>query len=254
MTSPAGPVTTMRNVPLFAALREGDLEYLGRMLRPQSYPKNRIILFAHDPCEAFYVLLSGQVKVLLVVEDGREVILSLRGAGDFFGEAALLDNEPPSASVIAMEDSRLLVLRRDDFHRCIMQMPGVAFGLLRGLYGRLREADQKIGGLMLLDVTGRVCHLLLQLADREGGEQVIRPPTHQIIAQMVGSSRETVSRTVRELADQDLIEVSRGKLGIKNRKALEVAAGRLAGKPVRRRDTPVQQRSPVTYPDLGSAP
>jgi CRP/FNR family cyclic AMP-dependent transcriptional regulator len=179
------------------------------------------------------VLLSGQVKVMLIAEDGREVILSLVHPGDFFGEKALLDDEPHSASVIAMEDSRLLILRRDDFQRCIHEMPGIAFGLLRALCARLQEADSKIGGLILLDVTGRVCHLLLQLADRGDGKKIAEPPTHQIIAQMVGSSRETVSRTLGSLVDQKLIGVSRREITILNREPLEVAAAH----PMRKRSS-----------------
>jgi CRP/FNR family cyclic AMP-dependent transcriptional regulator len=223
-------VSTLRSVPLFARLRESDLENLLRVLRARDYAKNSVILFAHDPCDAFYVLLSGQVKVMLIAEDGREVILSLVHPGDFFGEKSLLDDEPHSASVIAMEDSRLLILRRDDFQRCIHEMPGIAFGLLRALCARLQEADSKIGGLILLDVTGRVAHLLLQLADRGDGKKVADPPTHQVMAQMVGSSRETVSRTMGTLADQGLVTVSRREITILNREALEVAAGHLLRK------------------------
>ena len=252
-------LSTLRAVPLFSQLRESDLEQLARLLKPREYTKNRVILFAHDPCDAFYVLLSGQVKVMLISEDGREVILSLMRTGDFFGEMALMDDEPHSASVIAMEDSSLLVLHRDDFRRCIPEMPGVAFGLLRALCSRLREADHKIGGLILLDVTGRVSHLFLQMADQHDGEHIPAPPTHQVMAQMVGSSRETVSRTISALADQELVEVSRSGITIRNREALEVAAGQLMRKRIKERHAAQRDRRraaeqlvPTTPP--GSAP
>lgn len=216
---------------MFSQLRDSDLERLGSIMREQSFAKNRVILYAHDPCDAFYVLLAGQVKVMLVAEDGREVILSLIRTGDFFGERTLLDHEPQAASVIAMEDSRLLILHRDQFRRCIMEMPGVAFGLLRALLARLRAADHRIGGLILLDVTGRLCHLLLQLADWNGGDVIPAPPTHQVLAQMVGSSRETVSRTMKAMADQGFLEVSReGGIVIRDRRALEGPAGQLIRK------------------------
>ncbi|MBI4499678.1 MAG: Crp/Fnr family transcriptional regulator [Gemmatimonadetes bacterium] len=248
-------ISTLRTVPLFARLRESDLENLLRILRARDYAKNSVILFAHDPSDAFYVLLSGQVKVMLIAEDGREVILSLVHPGDFFGERSLLDDEPHSASVIAMEDSRLLILRRDDFQRCIHEMPGIAFGLLRALCARLQEADSKIGGLILLDVTGRVCHLLLQLADRGDGKTISDPPTHQIMAQMVGSSRETVSRTMGSLADQGLISVSRREITILSREALEVAAGHL----LRKRSAKTADRVPprdrrVSSPGFSKGP
>lgn len=239
--------TTLRTVPLFAQLREGDLPLLSRVLRVRDYPKNSVILFADEPCETFYVLLSGQVKVTLIAEDGREVILSLFQSGDFFGEMALVDDEPQSATVIATEDSRLLLLRRDDFRRCIEEMPPVAFGLLRALCTRLRDADQKIGGLILLDVPGRVARLLLELAEQDDGQYITDPPTHHVISQMIGSSRETVSRTIRSFAVQELIEVSRRRITIRNREALEIAAGRLPRARAQRR----QQRrddQPLTPP------
>src|SRR6185312_14196743 len=172
--------STLRNVPLFSRLRESDLERVAGLFKPRDFARNRVILFAHDPCDAFYIVLSGQVKVMLIAEDGREVILSLVRSGDFFGETSLMDDEPYSSSAIAMEDSSLLVLHRDDFRRCIEEMPGMSFGLLRALCGRLLEADHRIGGLMLLDVTGRIAHLFLDLASKSGGDCIADPPTHQI--------------------------------------------------------------------------
>lgn len=219
------PNDLLRSVALFAHLREDDRTALNQLMRQQEYPKNRIILSAHEPCDGFYILLSGQVKVMLVAEDGREVILSLIRKGDFFGERSLLDDEPHAASVIAMEDSRMAILHRDAFRRCIVDMPGVAVGLLRVLLRRLRAADSRIGGLILLDVTGRVSRLLLQLADWGDGTQILSPPTHQIIGQMVGSSRESVSRTLSALVDRGAISTSRKGIVIRDRRQLEMAAG-----------------------------
>ena len=219
--------STLRAVPLFSRLRESDLERLAGLFKPREFARNRVILYAHDPCDAFYIVLGGQVKVMLIAEDGREVILSLVRAGDFFGETSLMDDEPYSSSAIAMEDTQLLVLHRDDFRRCIEEMPGMSFGLLRALCERQREMDHRIGGLMLLDVTGRVAHLFLDLASKSGGNGIADAPTHQTIAQMVGSSRETVSRTVSTLAAQKLIEVSKDGIRILDRSGLENAAGQM---------------------------
>jgi CRP-like cAMP-binding protein len=144
--------TTLSSVPLFSQLREGDIEQLSRAAHERSYPKGSVILFENDPGEALYVVLTGQVKVVLIAEDGREVILSIRSEGDFFGEMSLIDDEPRSAHVIAMEDSKLLVLRREDFNRSLQEMPQIAAGLLRAMCKRLRQADTKIGSLVLLDV------------------------------------------------------------------------------------------------------
>ena len=162
---------------------------------------------------------------MLIGKDGEEVILSVLKDGDFFGEMALIDDEPRSAHVIAMEDTDLLVLRREDFQRCLDGQPRMALSLLRALSGRLRKADEKIGDLALLDVGGRIARLLLQLAEEGNGETISRSVTHSTIAQMIGSSRETVSRTFRNLADNGLIEVSQQAIVIRDREGLKRTAG-----------------------------
>ncbi len=215
----------LQKVPLFGQLGPAELERVIDVTRERSYPKNSVILFEDDPGDALYVVAEGQVKVVLIGEDGREVILSVLGEGEFFGEMALIDDEPRSAHVIAMEDSTLLVLRREDFQGLLKLQPGIALALLKELSRRLRRVDEKVGSLVLLDVNGRVARLLLELADEAGSDRVTRRLTHHTIAQMIGSSRETVSRTMRDLVDKGYIEVSRRDIVIRNRAALEVSAG-----------------------------
>jgi len=215
----------LRRVPLFSDLLEGDLVRFADITREREYPRNSVILFEDDPGDSLYIVSTGQVKVVLIGEDGREVILSVLNDGDFFGEMSLIDDEPRSAHVIAMKDSRLLVLRRDDFQQQINQHPSIAVKLLRVLVQRLRRADAKIGGLVLLDVNGRVAKLLVDLADEGGGPKITRKLTHHTIAQMIGSSRETVSRAMRELSDRGLVEVTRREITIKNREGLAALAG-----------------------------
>jgi CRP-like cAMP-binding protein len=215
----------LRRVPLFSDLSEGDLVRFAEVTREREYPRNSVILFEDDPGDSLYIVSTGQVKVVLIGEDGREVILSVLNDGDFFGEMSLIDDEPRSAHVIAMRDSRLLVLRRDDFQQQISQHPSIAVKLLKVLVQRLRRADAKIGGLVLLDVNGRVAKLLLDLADEGGGPKITRKLTHHTIAQMIGSSRETVSRAMRELADRGLVDVTRREITIKNREGLAALAG-----------------------------
>ena len=217
---------TLRKVPLFSQLAPSDLERVSEISRERAYPRNSVILFEDDPGDALYVVAQGQVKVVLIGEDGREVILSVMGEGEFFGEMALVDDEPRSAHVIAMEDSTLLVLRREDFQGILKQTPGIALALLRELSRRLRRVDEKVGSLVLLDVNGRVAQLLLELADEAGSERITRRLTHHTIAQMIGSSRETVSRTMRDLVEKGYFEVSRREIVIRDRTALEASAGR----------------------------
>jgi len=215
----------LKRVPLFSDLSEGELVRFADVTREREYPRNSVILFEDDPGDSLYIVSSGQVKVVLIGEDGREVILSVLSDGDFFGEMSLIDDEPRSAHVIAMKDSRLLVLRRDDFQQQLHQHPSIAVKLLKVLVQRLRRADSKIGGLVLLDVNGRVAKLLLDLADESGGPKITRKLTHHTIAQMIGSSRETVSRAMRELSDRGLVDVTRREITIKNRDGLAVLAG-----------------------------
>jgi CRP/FNR family cyclic AMP-dependent transcriptional regulator len=215
----------LKRVPLFSDLSEAELARFAEVTREREYPRNSVILFEDDPGDALYIVSSGQVKVVLIGEDGREVILSVLGDGDFFGEMSLIDDEPRSAHVIAMKDSHLLVLRRDDFQLQLQQHPSVALKLLRVLVQRLRRADEKIGSLVLLDVNGRVAQLLLDLGEESGGPRITRKLTHHTIAQMIGSSRETVSRAMRELVERGLIAVNRREITIIDRDALRAMTG-----------------------------
>ncbi len=216
----------LRRVPLLATLGEEDLAAFAGLLRERRYPKGSMILAQGDPGEALYLLAAGQVKVVLIHEDGREVILSVLGVGAFFGEMALLDQEPRSAHVVAMTDSLLLQLRREDFQTRLRSGPEVAIALLRELSRRLRRADETIASLMLLDVNGRIANLLLELASDEGGERITRRLTHATIGQMVGASRETVSRTMRSLVNRNVLRVSRREILLLDPDALRLAAQR----------------------------
>jgi len=129
----------LSKVPLFSQLASADLQRVVDVARDRAYPKNSVILFEDDPGDALYVVAKGQVKVVLIGEDGREVILSVLGEGEFFGEMALIDDEPRSAHVIAMEDSTLYVLRREDFQGILEHAPGIGLALLRELSRRQLE-------------------------------------------------------------------------------------------------------------------
>jgi CRP-like cAMP-binding protein len=224
--SPEAP-EVLRSVPLFRQVSDADLAALAHSIREVKHPKGSLILTQGAAGEALFLIRSGQVKVTLGSEDGREVILSVLGAGSFFGEMALLDDEPRSAHVIAMEDTTMLQLRREDFRSRLKLAPELAIALLRELSRRLRRADDTIASLMLLDVNGRIAHLLLELAREEGGEpgsRITRRLTHASIGQMVGASRETVSRTMRNLVLRGVIGVSRREILLLDLPALRLAA------------------------------
>ncbi len=209
----------LATVPLLGQIPTEELGRFAEVTREKQYPRGSVILFEDDPGDSLFIVRDGRVKVVLVGEDGREVILGVLGVGEHFGELSLIDDQPRSAHVIAMEDSNLLVLRRNDFRRRVEATPAVAWALLSELSRRLRRADGKIGGLVLLDVPGRIARLLLDFAE-EGGGTIEKPLTHQTIAQMIGASRETVSRAMREFQDAGWIGVERRKISVTDRAAL----------------------------------
>ena len=214
----------LATVPLFKSLDGAELARFAELVREKSYPKGSVILFEDDPGDSLFLVRDGRVKVVLVAEDGREVILGLLGVGEHFGELSLIDDQPRSAHVIAMEESTLLVLRRDDFRRRVEASPQVAWSLLAELSRRLRRADDKIGSLVLLDVPGRIARMLLDAADEGGSPLIEKPLTHQTIAHLIGASRETVSRAMREFQDSGWISTDRRRIRITDRAALDKRA------------------------------
>jgi CRP/FNR family transcriptional regulator, cyclic AMP receptor protein len=214
----------LATVPLFGGLDREELDRFAELTREKSYPRGSVILFEHDPGDSLFVVRSGRVKVVLVGEDGREVILGVLGVGEHFGELSLIDDRPRSAHVIAMDDADLLVLRREDFRKRVESSPAVAWSLLSELSRRLRQADEKIGGLVLLDVPGRIARLLLDLAEEAGSATIDKVLTHQTIAQMIGASRETVSRAMKEFQDANWITVEHRRITLADRAALEQRA------------------------------
>jgi CRP/FNR family transcriptional regulator/CRP/FNR family cyclic AMP-dependent transcriptional regulator len=160
-----------------------------------------------------FMITSGRVKVTILSDDGREIILSILSDRDFFGEMALLDNEPRSATAIAVQETEVAVIHQKDFLSIVEKRPRVAINLLSALSDRLRKANHQIGSLALLDVYGRVAGVLLEMARDTGirlkdGRIRFRRPTHQEIANMIGATRETVSRTISDLHRQGYIEIA----------------------------------------------
>ena len=203
-------ISLLRRVPLFEVLKDDDLEAIARVTITRSYDKDQVIILAEEEGDALFIIADGQVKVSIVSEDGREVILSLLGEGAVFGELSLLDGKPRSANVVATQDTELYMVRRADFLQLIYTVPQIAVGLLAELAARLRKTDRKIEGLALLDVTSRISETLLQLADEQGSEtkfgvSLEERPTHQQLASMSGTTRETVSRVLKRLEGQGYI-------------------------------------------------
>lgn len=197
----------LKGVDLFSALDDAQLNTIAQMLIEKSFRKGDIILMEDDESnQSLFIIAKGEVKVVLTAEDGREAILASLKEGDFFGEMALLDGEPRSATVRAVEESRLLTIRREDFMAAMKKQPDLALTLLTEMSRRLRKSNRQISSLALMRVYGRVAATLLQLMEERGirsktkdGKSMIvvkDRPTQQFIADMSGTTRETVSRVL----------------------------------------------------------
>jgi CRP/FNR family cyclic AMP-dependent transcriptional regulator len=198
----------LKAVPLFASFPEDQLRLLAIVVSRRSAPRSTVVMGAGDATDSLYIVLSGRLKVMMSDADGKEVILSILGPGEFFGEMGLIDDAPRSASVVAIEACELLQLAKRDFKKCMAENFEMAQEVMRGLVRRLREADRKIGSLALLDVYGRVARLLLDMAETVNGEKIVtkRLPK-QDIAKMIGASREMVSRVMKDLQTGGFIEM-----------------------------------------------
>ena len=205
--------TFLRQVTLFDCLGDPEIEALAALTFSRTFDKGQLIILAEETGDTLFIIRGGQVKVSLIHEDGKEFILSLLGQGEVFGELSLLDDRPRSANVTAMVETELLMLRRSDFLDLVRRVPQIAVSLLEELASRLRRTDDQVEGLALLDVHHRVAKTLLRMAEDGGhtspeGILVRRRPTHQQLANMSGTTRETVTRALKQLQDEGYIRIS----------------------------------------------
>jgi CRP/FNR family cyclic AMP-dependent transcriptional regulator len=217
MVSPA----VLKAVPLFASFPEDQLRMLTTVVSRKSVTRSTMVMAAGDATDSLYIVLSGRLKVMMSDAEGKEVILAILGPGEFFGEMGLIDDEPRSASVVALEACELLGITKRDFKKALAENFEMTMAVMRGLVRRLREADRKIGSLALLDVYGRVARLLLDMAETIDGEKIVtkRLPK-QDIAKMIGASREMVSRVMKDLQLGGYIEVRGSNIVVRDTIAL----------------------------------
>lgn len=221
-------VELLQKVSLFQNVAEEELSRIASLLTARDCPKDTHIVTQDEPGDSMFIISRGRVKVVLYGDNGREVILTLLKTGEFFGEMALLDDLPRSANVIAHEDSQVLILKRDQFAEHIKKSPTTALNVMAELSRRLRRADEIIGNLATLDVYGRVAHIMIDLAKKDGEEVeegiLIRErPTQQDIASMIGTSRETVSRVLSEFQKRGFVEMRGREILLSRKFAGEVA-------------------------------
>ena len=207
------PLLLLRSIPLFAGLPENQVYQIARMAGVRKVPRNTTLVRVGDKTDALYVLVSGSAKVLNRDVEGREVILTLLGAGECFGEMSLIDGSPRSADVVSCEPCELLVIAKSDFAHALSENVDLCLNIMKSLADRLREANRKIESLALLDVYGRVAKLLLDFSELEDGRRVIRRKvSKQDMAKMVGASREMVSRVMKDLEASGYLRIETGRI------------------------------------------
>ncbi|MCH7345707.1 Crp/Fnr family transcriptional regulator [Pelomonas sp. CA6] len=209
----------IRRVPLFSLLTADQAQSIADSVVKRRFKRGELVVEQGTKSNALFILLNGRARVLTADNRGREVILAVLQPGDYVGEMSLIDNEPHSATVRAEVQTDMLVLGRAEFARCLPEPNSLAYGILRGLVARLRNADRQIESLALLDVYGRVARTLLDMAEEEKGVKIIRGKvSRQDMAKVVGASREMVSRVMKDLEDRGVIEtLENGSVVIKER-------------------------------------
>jgi CRP/FNR family transcriptional regulator, cyclic AMP receptor protein len=219
----------LKKVPLFANLSEKEFDLLDSVSSSKSYDKNQMIIHKSDEGDTFFSIITGKVKVVLTDVEGKEYIVGILKSMEFFGELALLDGEPRSATVVALEPTEVVVIRREDFLKQITRNPELCIKIVGVLGARLRKANQQIESLAFLDVCGRLARMLLGLAETQEsartGEGIVVDIDYSRteLANLVGTTRETLTRALKTLENMGYILLKKNKLiitdetGLRNR-------------------------------------
>ena len=213
----------LKSVSLFYDLSDKELGYISSRMITKNFETGSLIFMENSEGEKCFFVSEGSVKVTRLSKDGKEVILAMLNKGEFFGEMALLDGESRSANVIALEKTEVLTLNRKDFLSVLEEYPQIAIQLLKEMAHRLRKSDRQIASLSLSDAEKRIALCILRFADEQGviknGEvNIPKIPIQQDIANMSGTSRETVSRALNLLEKEKFIRREGRELVIKNYK------------------------------------
>jgi CRP/FNR family transcriptional regulator, cyclic AMP receptor protein len=219
-------VDLIRTVPLFSTLTDEEFNQLAHIFVARAYRKNQVIFLEEETGNYMYLVLSGKVKVAKAGVGGKETILAIHRTGDFFGEMSLLDGKTAPATVSAMEDAKIISVSGTDFHKYLLHNEKVMQQIIQVLCARLRQVWQT-QSLSSSTADARIRMGIYQLAKRHGirdahGTIIDLKITHQELAEMVGTSRETVTRVLTRLREQKIIEVDQRRITLIDSKALLV--------------------------------
>jgi CRP/FNR family cyclic AMP-dependent transcriptional regulator len=204
---------------LFDDLPVENLNQILNVCTKMNCAKGNMVLIEEEVGSTFFLIINGKVKISRISDDGREVILSILSEGDFFGEMAILDGLSRSANVSTLEDSELYSIKHVDFMKILYDFPQISINLLKELAGRLRRSDQHIKALSLQDAVGKVASAFLRLAEnsgiiKNGQVQISNVPAQQDLANMSGTSRETISRAIKTLHKDGFLNKEGSKIVI----------------------------------------
>jgi CRP/FNR family transcriptional regulator len=212
------PVELLSRVPLFSELSREELERISRVAIPRSYPAGVRVFHEGDRSDACYLVRSGDLRVTREHPDGRAIALATLGPGDIFGELAMLDGQARSASVETLTDSSLLALGAADFRRLLGEHSQISVKLVAALTRRLRETNERVARQSFQTVPSRVAGVLTQLIAEEaapdGRSGVTIRMTQADLAQLAGTSRESVSRFLATLERAGVVSVGRGRVTV----------------------------------------
>ncbi len=200
----------LKFIPLFSELDDDELASVNKLITFHDVPKKTVVLHEGEEGNSLFIIIKGSVKISFYAHDGREVVLSLLGEGAYFGEMSLLDKQPRSATVSTLDDTRLAQIRRVDFERLLLQQPKVSIKLLAETVTRLRLTSRILERISTMDVPHRLYHYLKDFGDHFGettdkGVTTVKLPTHQMIADQLSTSRETISRAISTLKKEGII-------------------------------------------------
>jgi len=207
----------LAKVPMFEHLAEEELEHLSGLLQARRYPRGEVIFHQGDVGTALFIIRKGQVAIRLSSPDGKEVTLAMLERGDFFGELALLDGEPRSTDAVAREETELLSLQRESFHRFLESSPQVALGLLASLSRLVRRVTQLVHDATFLDARTRLIRVLLELARSQGepsadGVVITQKLTQVELANLCGLTRESTNKWLRFFVREGLLSYEGGQI------------------------------------------
>jgi CRP/FNR family transcriptional regulator, cyclic AMP receptor protein len=198
------------------ALTRDEIDYLASKGVQKRFPKNSLLISEGDESDTLYVLLSGRVKIYAGDESGKEIVINIQGPGEVFGEMAMIGKIPRSASVMSIEPVQVASLSRAKYEACLLEHPELAVKFLGLLVDRVRSLTEMTKSLALNDVYGRIAYTLNKLTESEEGERIVQIRlTHQDIASMVGSSREMVSRILKDLTIGGYIDLHDKRIVLK---------------------------------------